>query len=174
MNSADGIIIRPEQPQDASAISRVIERAFQSAPHSGHTEHFIVAALRRAEALSVSLVAEKLEQVVGHVAFSPVRFSDATAGWFGLGPVAVLPEFQQQGIGTTLVHSGLAALRSLEASGCVVLGEPGYYLRFGFRHRPECRFAGAPAEYFLTLSFRHPAPEGPVTYHDAFGAEDWP
>lgn len=117
-------IIRLEQPEDFVAITRVNELAFKSVPHSEQTEHFIVLALRNAGALSVSLVAERSNQVVGHVAFSPVQFSDGSIGWYGLGPVAVIPELQHQGIGKALINSGLASLRSVGASGCVVLGDP--------------------------------------------------
>ena len=74
------IIIRPEQPKDFAAITRVNELAFKSEPHSEQTEQFVVLALRNAGALSVSLVAERSNQVVGHAAFSPVQFSDGSAG----------------------------------------------------------------------------------------------
>lgn len=164
-------IIRPEQPKDFAAITRVHELAFMSEPHSEQTEQFIVLALRNAGALSVSLVAERSSQVVGHAAFSPVQFSDGSAGWFGLGPVAVLPELQHQGIGKSLINSGLIALRSLGAAGCVVLGNPNYYGRFGFKYRPECIFEGVPAEYFQSLSFGAHSPVGKVTYHEAFSAK---
>lgn len=164
-------IIRPEQPKDVAAITRVNELAFKSQPHSEQTEHFIVLALRSAGALSVSLIAERSNQVIGHIAFSPVQFSDGSTGWYGLGPVAVLPELQHQGIGKALINSGLASLRSSGASGCVVLGDPNYYGRFGFKNRPECIFEGVPAEYFQSLTFGPLSAVGKVTYHEAFGAK---
>lgn len=164
-------IIRPEQPKDATAITRVNEQAFKSVAHSEQAEQFIVLALRNAGALSVSLVAERSNQIIGHVAFSPVRFSDGSVRWYGLGPVAVLPELQHQGVGKALINSGLDALRSLGAAGCVVLGDPNYYARFGFRHRPECIFEGVPAEYFQSLSFGAHSAVGMVTYHEGFSAK---
>jgi len=164
-------IIRPEHPNDVAAITRVNESAFKSEPHSEQTEHFIVLALRHAGALSVSLVAERSNQVIGHVAFSPVQFSDGSASWYGLGPVAVLPEHQHQGIGKALINRGLASLRYLGAAGCVVLGDPNYYGRFGFKNRPECIFEGVPAEYFQSLTFGSHSAAGKVTYHEAFSAK---
>ena len=164
-------IIRPEHPNDAAAIIRINELAFKSEPHSEQTEHFIVLALRNAGALSVSLVAERSDQVIGHVAFSPVQFSDGSDHWYGLGPVAVLPELQHQGVGKALINSGLASLRSLGAAGCVVLGDPNYYGRFGFKSRPECIFEGVPAEYFQSLTFGPHSAVGKVTYHEAFSAK---
>ncbi len=161
-------IIRGECPEDIPQITRVTEQAFCGHPHSDWTEHLIILALRRAGALSVSLVAELDSQIVGHIAFSPVRCSDASPDWYGLGPVAVAPPMQRTGIGNSLVAQGLEALRSLGAQGCVVLGDPEYYGRFGFKSRPDCLFPGLPPEYFQALSFGQHYPTGTVTYHEAF------
>lgn len=162
--------IRPEQPDDVAAITRVHKLAFQAVPHSGRTEHLIVLALRDAGALSVSLVAERLGWVGGHVAFSPVWFSDGSAGWQGLGPVAVVPELQHQGMGSALIRRGLASLRATGASGCAVLGDPEYYGRFGFKRQPGCVFEGMPTAYFQLLAFGAHCAKGSVMYHEAFGA----
>ena len=163
--------IRLEQSTDIMAITHVTELAFRSVSHSDHTEQFIVLALRRAEVLSVSLVAEHATQVVGHIAFSPVQFSDGSLHWHGLCPVSVLPEFQRRGIGKALISSGLARLRLLGAAGCVVLGEPSYYGRFGFKNRRGCVLEGVPQEYFLSLAFGQHSTAGKVTYHEAFDAK---
>src|SRR5690606_39869862 len=80
-----------------------------------------------------SKVAESDGEIIGHVAISPVRISDSADGWFGLGPISVLPEFQGQGVGSQLMKSALDELEARGAAGCVVLGEPGYYGRFGFK-----------------------------------------
>lgn len=165
------LLIRPEQPADIASITSVIEQAFRHAPHTDHTEQYIVLALRRAGALSVSPVAQRAGQVVGHVAFSPVSISDGSAHWYGLGPVSVLPELQGQGIGSALVREGLAALRTLGAQGCVVLGEPAYYGRFGFRGGQGLFLGGVPPEYFQSLSFGAQTAGGEVTYHEAFNAQ---
>src|SRR5690606_15751646 len=75
-------IIRSEAPEDVSAIAAVTESAFLDAPHTGHNEQFILAALRDAGALIVSLVAEMDGAIVGNVAVSPVSISGGTEGWF--------------------------------------------------------------------------------------------
>ena len=162
--------VRPERSEDIAAISRVTEEAFRGHPHSSHTEQFIVAELRRCGASSLSLVAEWDSAVVGHIAFSPVEISDGSPGWYGLGPVSVAPDFQRRGIGQALVSAGLAALRSSGAEGCVVLGEPEFYVRFGFRNHPDCVLEGVPAEYFQVLSFGGRLASGTVSYHPAFSA----
>lgn len=162
--------IRNETPVDAGAIEAVTIAAFEHAPHTDPTEHFIVRALRRAHALSVSLVAEDDGEIVGHVAISPVSISDGAAHWYGLGPISVLPQRQGQGVGTQLMQQALAALRALGAAGCVVLGDPQYYARFGFTQQPALTLPGVPQEYFQALVFGVTLPEGSVTYHSAFSA----
>jgi predicted N-acetyltransferase YhbS len=89
---------------------------------------------------------------------------------YGLGPVSVLPECQGAGIGSALVRRALEHLRASGAVGCVVLGEPGYYSRFGFRPEPRLVLPGVPAEYFQAIVFVGTAPAGEVAYHSSFGA----
>ncbi len=162
--------IRPEAPDDAEAIEAVTVAACCEVPHSSHTEQHIVRALREAGALSVSLVAECDGEVVGHVAASKVTLSDGTPDWFGLGPVSVLPAWQGKGIGSALVMECLARLRERGAQGCVVLGEPGYYTRFGFRVVPGLILPGVPPAYFMALDWADDRPQGEVAYHPAFTA----
>ena len=166
-----GIIIRPESPADTPAIEAVTVAAFANAPHAAHTEQFIVAALRRAGALSVSLVAALDGEVVGHVAVSPVSLSDRSAGWFGLGPISVLPEHQGRGIGSQLMQQALRLLRERGAAGCVLVGDPAFYTRFGFQPEAALTYPGVPPEYFLALPFGPTVPQAAVRFHEAFGAQ---
>lgn len=163
-------IIRNETPADISAITEVTLAAFKTLDVSNQTEHFIVEALRAAKALAVSLVAELEGRVVGHIAFSPVTMSDGTPGWYGLGPVSVLPELQRQGIGSALIKEGLARLKALGAQGCCLVGHPDYYGRFGFRNGEGLGLEGVPPEAFFALAFSGPMPQGSVTFHEAFMA----
>lgn len=163
--------IRGERPGDTEQIAKVTRDAFAGHPHGSHTEHFIVDALRRANALTVSLVAEISGIVVGHIAFSPVAISDGSSAWYGLGPVSVASAFQGQGIGQKLVVRGLEQLRKKGARGCVLLGEPIFYRRFGFACNPDLWLAGAPPEFFQSLPFGAEYAKGEVTYHVAFNAE---
>jgi putative acetyltransferase len=165
------MLIRPEEPSDTSAITGVIERAFAGAAHTSGTEQFIVRALRAAGALSVSLVAEHGGKVVAHVAYSPVTISSGANDWYGLGPLAVDPAFQSQGIGAALVHAGIARLHALSAVGCVVLGDPAYYGRFGFKVIPDLVYPGPPPEYFMARAISGAPPHGEVAYHAAFASE---
>lgn len=166
------IELRPEQAKDIAAIAEVMEAAFRSEEHSSHTEQFIVDALRRSGVLTISLVAVEGDEVVGHVAISPVVISSGAENWYGLGPIAVRPDRQGQGIGTHLVTAALDALKQLGGEGCVVLGEPAFYGRFGFEHPPELRLPGIPAEYFQVVSFAGDVPAGVVCYHEAFEATE--
>lgn len=163
--------IREELPDDAEAIEQVTIRAFQNAPHTGHTEQFIVRELRAANSLTVSLVAELNGQIVGHVAVSPVTISDGSPHWFGLGPISVAPEFQGQGVGSELMNAAISALKVFTAQGCVLLGDPSYYRRFGFNPAPGLVLPGVPAEYFQAMTMSGPLPQGEVKYHEAFNAK---
>ena len=165
------IEIRSEALADVPGIEAVTIAAFQRAAHTGHTEQYIAAALRRAGKLTLSLVAAAGGQVVGHVAVSPVAISDRTPAWFGLGPIAVLPEYQRRGVGALLVKAALRALCERAAAGCVVLGEPRYYERFGFRSVPSLSLPGVPPSYFLAISFGTCWPQGTVRYDEAFNAQ---
>ena len=162
--------IRPETAADVAAIEAVTAGAFVNAPHTSHTEQFIISALREAGQLSISLVAEADGTVIGHVAVSPVSISDGACGWFGLGPLSVLPEHQGRGVGSRLMHEALRILRERGAAGCVVLGEPAYYGRFGFLADAGLVLADVPPEYFLALSLDASRPHGAVSYREAFNA----
>lgn len=165
------MIIRSERESDVGAISQVTVAAFNTLEISSHTEQFIVEALRIANALSVSLVAELDGRVIGHIAFSPVTISDGAANWYGLGPVSVLPEYQRQGIGSALIWEGLARLKAMNARGCCLVGHPEYYPKFGFKNASELVLEGAPPEAFFALSFDGHIPRGEVTFHEAFAAD---
>ena len=164
------MIIRSETPRDLDAVRAVNIAAFAHHPFSRQTEHLIVEALRAADALEVSLVAEVDGEVVGHIAFSAASIGGASSGWFLLGPVAVLPDRQGKGIGRALVETGLEALRSRGACGCVLVGDPAFYCRFGFRQEPGVAWEGVPDENVLCLSISGDAPFGAVSCHPAFSA----
>jgi len=164
------IVIRNETRSDIKAISEVTKAAFETLAISGNTEQFIIDALRDSDALTISLVAVSEKKVVGHIAFSPVTVSDGSPGWYGLGPVSVLPELHRQGIGKALIREGLSSLKSLGAKGCVLVGDPGYYERFGFRSPPDLVIEGVPQENVLALAFTESKTRGAVVFHDAFAA----
>jgi len=162
--------IRSEQPEDIAIIRQITKVAFAPEQYGSRTEAAIVDALRGAGALTVSLVAVIGGEVVGHVAFSPVTVDGEHRRWYGLGPVSVRPNRQKEGIGGKLIREGLARLAKANAKGCVVLGDPVYYKRFGFENDAALRFEQAPAEYFMRLAFDGSAPSGRVAYHDGFNA----
>lgn len=166
------MIIRNEMGSDVEAIFEVTKAAFGNHPYSNHTEQFMVNALRAANALTVSLVAEVGGKVVGHIAFSPVTISDGSQNWYGLGPISVLPGCQRQGIGKALMHEGLSLLKTLGAKGCVLVGDPHYYERFGFRNFPDLIYEGIPQEYVLALPFDKHKAHGTVAFHQGFSATE--
>jgi putative acetyltransferase len=165
------LTIRPEHPADAEAIHAVLRAAFPT-PEEAH----LVDRLRARGQARVSLVAEADGRIVGHILFSPVSI-DTPAGprlGLGLAPLAVLPAHQNRGVGSALVRDGLTACRQQSCAFVVVLGHPGYYPRFGFRH---ARAAGLSNEYgadeaFMVLELQQgalPAEGGLVKYGPEFG-----
>lgn len=162
------MIIRGEQEADAAAIDEVTAAAFKDNPHSQQTEVFIIRELRKAGALAVSLVAQVDGKVVGHVAFSPLAVSDGSAGWYGVGPLSVTPALQKQGIGSALMNEGISLLKSQGAKGCVLVGYPEYYRRFGFENTSDMSLEGVPPEVFMALPFGESRAHGSVQFHNAF------
>ncbi len=175
----DTLRIRPESRADHAAQAAINRQAFADQPHSDHQEEHLLTALRAAGGLALSLLAEVATATtvvpVGHVAYSPVRFDGCASNWFALAPLAVLPAYQRQGIGTALVAAGLRQLAAGGAAGCVVLGEPAYYRRFGFMAGLNCEFA-VPAGYFMALPLN--GNDWPlvaeVAFHPLFSAPDDP
>lgn len=166
----DSLLIRPESAADQAAIAVINRQAFAVQAHSDQQEDQLVAALRQAGALSLSLLAEAGGEALAHVAFTPVLFDALPCNWFALAPLAVLPAWQRRGIGSALAAEGLRRLAASGAAGCVVLGEPAYYRRFGFRAGLTCEFA-VPAGYFMALPFA--GTDWPkvaeVAFHPLFG-----
>ena len=122
--------IRAEQPHDAAAVRAVNRAAF-----GGDVEADLVARLHADGDVLLSLVAVDGDHVVGHILFS--RLSIETARHViqaaALAPLAVLPAVQRQGIGGALVRDGLVRCRERGVAAVVVLCDPVWYARFGFR-----------------------------------------
>lgn len=163
--------IRDERPGDAGIIHSLIQAAFEGAPHSSQTEARIVDALRDARALNLSLVAEEGGEIVGHIAFSPVRIGGQAGRFHGLGPVSVRPALQRRGIGSALIREGLRRLRDIGSDACVLLGDPSYYGRFGFASDPQLTYCNYPNPYFQRIILQGDPPRGDTSYHPAFDVE---
>lgn len=152
---------RRERPEDVPAIRIVNEKAFGQAQEAD-----VVDRLRQRSDELLSLVAVDEGRLVGHILFSPVTIDGHApiVGGMGLAPMAVLPEYQQQGIGSLLVEEGLEILRGSSCPFVIVLGHPGYYPRFGFkrasRYGLTSQWDGVPDEAFMVLVFDESAMEG--------------
>ncbi len=139
-------------------------------PYAGGDEQDVINRLREAGALSVSLVATIDDEIVGHVAFSPADAADSTGPWFTLGPVSVLPDYQRQGIGSALIRQGLDDLEALGALGCVLVGNPEYYQRFGFELAPATAPQDDYRDVFMIYCFSTGRPGSTIEFHPAFYA----
>ena len=162
--------IRAEKNRDKAAVQALNRAAFGS-----NAEADLVDALRAQANPVISLVAVDDGAVIGHIMFSPATLSaDPDARAIALGPMAVAPERQRQGIGSALVRAGLDECRRLGFQSVFVLGHPQYYPRFGFL--PASRFAIAsqydvPDEVFMAMELEPGALSGRagvMHYHKAF------
>jgi len=155
------IEIRIESQEDIRQVRMVNEQAFD-AP----SEANIVDKLRQACPDFLSLVAEDGKDIVGHILFTPIVVEGAgrTVQGMGLAPMAVKPERQRQGIGSSLVKKGLETLRQRGCPFVIVLGHPEYYPRFGFErastYRLSSQWDGVPDEAFMVIVMDQAALEG--------------
>ncbi len=161
---------RPERPDEHAQIFQLNLVAF-----NGRDEAELGDRLRAVAEPFISLVVAHEDHVVGHICFTPVKLESAgSLAMMGLAPMAVHPDFQGQGIGTSLIRTGLEVCRQQKIAAVVVLGHADYYPRFGFL--PASKFAlkstyAAPDETFMALELT-PGPlaevAGMVHYHPAF------
>lgn len=165
------LIVRKEVLKDIAAIRCVNEQAFGRAD-----EAYIVDSLRKREFATVSLVAVRDDQIVGHIMFSPVTIQSETDSFeaIALGPMAVSPTHQRLGIGSQLVHAGLEECKKMGQPIVIVLGHPEFYPRFGFK--PSRPFGirwenDVPDEVFMVVELTEGALDGRggvVIYQDEF------
>lgn len=167
--------ILPESTNDAAAVHAVNLAAFPTV-----TEADLVDALRDELDDWTSFVAVKDERIVGHLLFTPVVLEPTPRKpprILGLGPMAVHPDVQGHGIGSTLVDTGLSEIARAGADGVVVLGHPEWYPRFGFV--PAAHYGlklglAAPPEAFLALELTSgvfPRDGAMVHYHALFNVD---
>lgn len=166
--------IRRERPDDIKAIFAIEAAAFDT-----DAEARLVNLLRADDALLLSHVADIKGEIVGHAAYSLVTVTDgASARRFpALGPIAVSPARQRQGIGSALVRAGLRAMRNKGHELQFLVGSPRYYPRFGFQPAQPLGFTsdyvepGGAHEHFMVMLLQESMPDGArgrVRFHPAF------
>ena len=161
------MLIRDETAADAEAIGPLVTEALRLLPQATGTEAAIVEQLRAAGALTLSLVADEGGEVIGYLAASAARIGSED-GWGLIGPLVVSPPRHRQGIGTALMNEALRRLRAT-SRGAALVGDPGYYGRFGFRAFPGLGIPGIPPEVVQALPFGGSEPRGELIHHPAFG-----
>lgn len=155
------ITIRLEKPEDIPSVRIINERAFRQP-----AEADIVDKLRQNCPEALSLVAEDEGYILGHILFTPVTVEtdEKSIQGMGLGPMAVLPERQREGIGSIMVEYGLKILQDRSCPFVIVLGHAEYYPRFGFKIASKygltSQWDGVPDEAFMVLIFDEIALEG--------------
>ncbi len=162
------ILIRPESTEDHTAIFDITQRAFEPMPYAGGDEQLLPGRFRDANVLALSLVAEWDGAVVGQVTLTPAFADDGSTGWYAIGPISVEPTIKHQGVGSLLIHAAIAWMREQDAAGCVLVGNPHYYGRFGFRVFPALAPVGEPAEFYQILPLDGREPQIAVRFHPLF------
>jgi len=166
------LIIRPETPEDISAIYQVNQMAFDR-----ENEARLVDTLRSNGAITLSLVAQMDDKIVGHILFSPVTVTNGDHHHWnavGLGPMAVLPTHQKQGVGSALIRAAFDELKKMGYFVVIVLGHPEYYPRLGFVPSKPLGIRwenDVPDEVFMVMELKEGALNGrtgTVRYHLAF------
>lgn len=167
------IHVRRERAADKPGVDALLRRAFPGPAEAG-----LVACLRRDAQGCTSLVAERDGSLAGYILFSPVTIEDESTSEhraaIALGPLAVEPAVQRQGVGLTLARAGLRTCQDAGEGLVFVLGHPGYYPRFGFRLAAPLGLHYGDGLYdraFFVLELREgtlPGPRGRVRYHPAF------
>jgi len=168
------MLIRDEQTNDIERVTKIQYAAFKGhpmhPPGSEPVEQRIVELLRAKNALTLSLLAEEDGVAAGHIAISPAVVGACAEGWHLLGPVGVVPERQGRGIGTALIRETLSRMRESGSLGLVLVGDPAFYGRFGFRSMEGLTYTGVPGQYVLALPFTEALSEGEIIAHEAFRA----
>lgn len=131
------ITIRQEHPTDFSAVFKLIETAFKNAEHSDHQEQFLVERLRNSEVFipELSLIAVVNNNVVGYILLTKIAIKNNNDEYvsLALAPVAVLPEYQNKGIGDSLIRAAHKKAVELGYNSVILLGHKNYYPRFGYK-----------------------------------------
>lgn len=162
------MIIRPETSEDIPRISAITAAAFAPMPFSNDREPAVIEALRNGGELILSLVAEVDGELAGQITFSKVKIDGCHHGWFGLGPVAVHPDWQGQGIGGALIKAGIAKLCEMNAAGCALVGNPDYYGRFGFVNNCGLTYGGLDGRVVHKQVLAGPDKTGVLAFSERF------
>jgi len=150
----DLLIVREERETDIHKVYDLNSAAFET-----NAEASLVDSLRNECSRFISLVAEQDSQVIGHILFTPVELygSNSELDLMGLAPMAVLPEYQNMGIGSKLVEEGLRQCNTKGVDAVFVLGHPQYYPKFGFvpadRFGIKCEY-DVPDEAFMVIEIK--------------------
>jgi predicted N-acetyltransferase YhbS len=148
------LLIRQEEEKDHDAVYQVVKTAFETMELADGDEQDLVNRLRKGEAFipELSLVAEYDGKIIGHILFTKMKIGAHPS--LALAPVAVLPEYQNRGVGGKLIVEGHRIAKELGYRSVIVVGHPRYYPRFGYQRASQCKITApfeVPDEAFMVL-----------------------
>lgn len=168
------MIIRQETTKDYDEIYNVVKSAFESAEHADGNEQDLVSMLRKSSAYvpELSFVAEIDGKIAGHIMFTEVEIDGSIQ--LALAPLSVLPEYQRQGVGTSLIGTGHRKAKELGYGYSIVLGSEKYYPKYGYLPAADFGITApfdVPSENFMVCKINERAPRisGMVKYAKEFG-----
>ena len=168
------IEIRKEQKSDYEEVYNVVKTAFEKAKESDGNEQDLVVALRKSSNFipELSLVAKKDNKIVGYILFTKIQIGKFEE--LALAPLAVLPEYQRQGVGSKLIEEGHKIAKEMGYHYVVVLGSDKYYPKFGYEKASKYGIKppfDVPDENFMVIKLNDLSEEikGTVKYAKEFG-----
>ena len=160
------VTVQTTSPDDYPEVANLVERAF-----GGTGEVELISRLRENNDVLLELVGRKNGILTGHILFSRVKITGKNHDAVALAPLAVLPEFQKQGVGSLLIQTAHTKLVAAGETLSLVLGDPAYYGRFGYEHLRAAGFESAyQGKYLQALAFADAPSTGVLQYAPAFGA----
>ena len=170
--------IRKEKKEDYKITEEVVKEVFANEEYSDQSEHRLVASLRNSDEFipDLSLVALHKDKIIGHILLSKIFIvkGEKSIESLALAPISVLPNYQNKGVGQSLIQRSLEIAEELNFDSVIVMGHSEYYPKFGFKKASNwCIQAPfeVPDEFLMAIELKKNALDktsGIIQYSDAF------
>jgi predicted N-acetyltransferase YhbS len=149
------IILRLEEERDFTIVEDLTREAFWNVHYPGADEHLLVHNLRKTNVFikELDFVALNNNKIVGNIMYanSTVKNDDLEYTVLTFGPVSVLPEYQNKGIGEKLINHTIKLSKEMGYKAIIIYGDPEYYKRFGFKESKEYKITNKDKKFPVAL-----------------------